>query len=74
MHPNYICSFFKKATGQSYLTCLHKERIFAAKKMLKETDLSIESIARQVGYNSSTQFARIFRKYEEISPSEFRSQ
>lgn len=74
LHPNYVCSFFKKATGQSYLTCLHKERIFAAKKMLKETNSSIETIARRVGYNSSTQFARIFRKYEEISPSEYRSQ
>ena len=74
MKTKYICYLLKKATGQYDLKCLHKERIFAAKKMLKETDLSIESIARQVGYNSSTQFARIFRKYEEISPSEFRSQ
>ena len=26
-HPNYISNFFKKTTGQSYLTYLHKERI-----------------------------------------------
>ena len=74
LHPNYVCTYFKKATGQSYLTCLHKERILAAKKMLKETDYSIEEIARQVGYNSSTQFGRIFRKYESLSPSDYRNQ
>lgn len=73
LHPNYICTYFKKATGQSYLTCLHKERINAAKKLLRETDFTIEEIAHQVGYNSSTQFGRIFKKYESIAPSDFRN-
>lgn len=73
LHPNYVSSFFKKSTGQSYLTCLHKERIEAAKKLLFHTSTTIEEIAKQVGYNSSSQFARIFRKYENISPSDYRN-
>ena len=74
LHPNYVCSFFKKATGQSYLTCLHKERIAAAKQLLADTGYNIDEIAHLVGYNSSTQFARIFRKYENQSPSDYRNQ
>lgn len=73
MHPNYVCTLFKKHIGQSYLYCLHKERLHAAKKLLKETNLTITEIAQQVGYNSVSQFARIFRKYEALSPSDFRS-
>lgn len=73
LHPNYVSSCFKKITGESYLTCLHKERIKAAKKLLKNSSLTIEEIARQVGYNSSSQFARIFRKYEQISPSDYKN-
>lgn len=73
MHPNYVCTLFKKNLGQSYLSCLHKQRLLAAKQLLAETDLTITEIAQQVGYHSVSQLARIFRKYESISPSDFRN-
>ena len=73
MHPNYVCTLFKKHIGQSYLFCLHQERLRAAKQLLIDTDFTIEEIARQVGYNSASQLARVFRKYESTSPSDFRS-
>ena len=73
MHPNYVCTLFKKQIGQSYLFCLHQERLRTAKQLLIDTDLTIEEIARQVGYNSASQLARVFRKYEATSPSDFRS-
>lgn len=44
----------------------------AAKKLLTETDFTVEQIAAQVGYNSASQLARVFRKYENSSPSAFR--
>lgn len=72
-HPNYVCTVFKKNIGQSYLTCLHKERLLAAKKLLQETDYTMEQIANEVGYNSASQLARVFRKYEGVSPSAFRN-
>lgn len=72
-HPNYICTVFKKNIGQSYLACLHRERLRAAKKLLLETSFTIEQIANKVGYNSASQLARVFRKYESISPSDFRN-
>lgn len=72
-HPNYVCTVFKKNIGQSYLTCLHKERLMAAKKLLQETDYTMEQIANEVGYNSASQLARVFRKYEGVSPSAFRN-
>ena len=73
MHPNYVCTLFKKQVGQSYLFCLHQERLRASKALLLDTDLTVEEIARQVGYNSASQLARVFRKYETMSPSDFRN-
>lgn len=73
LHPNYVCTVFKKNIGQSYLACLHKERLRAAKNLLLETDFTIEQIANEVGYNSASQLARVFRKYESVSPSDFRN-
>ena len=73
LHPNYVCSLFKKSAGQSYLSYLHKERLNAAKNLLLSTDYTIEQIAAEVGYSSSSQLARIFRKYESLSPSDYRN-
>lgn len=72
LHPAYVCTLFKKNVGRSYLACLHGERLQAAKKLLVETDFTVEQIAAQVGYNSASQLARVFRKYENSSPSAFR--
>ena len=74
LHPNYVCNLFKKSTGESYLSYLHKERLAAARKLIQETDYNMERIAAEVGYNSATQLARVFRKYEGIAPSTLRSE
>ena len=71
LSPTYICALFKKNVGISFLTYLHQERMREAKLLLK-SELPIDEIAGRVGYNSSTQFGRIFRKYENMSPSDYR--
>lgn len=71
-NTSYISNVFKVKIGRSYLECIHSERLQAAKKLLLETDYIMEHIAAEVGYNSASQFARVFRKYEGMSPSEFR--
>ena len=73
LNPNYACSLFKRSVGVSYLSWLHQERLQAAKKLLIETDYTIEVIAEQVGYYSSSQFGKIFRKHEKISPTDYRN-
>ncbi len=55
------------------MSYLHKERLNAAKNLLLSTDYTIEQIAAEVGYSSSSQLARIFRKYESLSPSDYRN-
>ncbi len=73
MHPNYVCSLFSQKLGQSFLKCLHLTRIRKAKDLLvQNSSLSIEAVGLKVGYTSSNQFSRIFRKYENCSPSDYR--
>lgn len=51
---------------------LNNIRIKEAKKLLKDTDLSIKEITYAVGYNSPNNFRRVFKQVEGISPSEFK--
>nr|WP_238362675.1 AraC family ligand binding domain-containing protein [Actinopolymorpha pittospori] len=45
-----------------------------AKELLATSDLGVSSVARQVGYEDPTYFARIFGRKVGLSPTEFRSQ
>ena len=47
-------------------------RIDRAKELLASTELSVENIARTIGYEDSFYFSRLFFKREHRSPSEFR--
>lgn len=69
----YLGKQFKKAVGASFNQYLDKIRIQKAKSLLLESDLKIYQVAEKVGYSSSDYFTLKFRKYEGMSPKEFRT-
>jgi AraC-like DNA-binding protein len=49
-------------------------RIGEAQNLLINTDMTITSIAAQIGYNNSNYFQNVFRNAVGISPGEYRRQ
>lgn len=49
-------------------------RIRHSKKLLEETNLSIANIAQSCGFYDSSHFTRFFKKYERITPSQYKKQ
>lgn len=47
-------------------------RMDIANELLKETDMSISDIAKELGYSSHSHFSRAYNKETEISPSQHR--
>ncbi|MNP85642.1 HTH-type transcriptional activator Btr [compost metagenome] len=45
-----------------------------AKELLLRTTLSVGEIAERVGYQSDKYFIKVFKSYEGMSPSKYRSQ
>lgn len=43
-----------------------------SRRLLQETSIPISEIAEQTGFSESTSFSRFFKRYEGVSPSEFR--
>lgn len=74
LHYNlfYLSSIFKKETGLSFSEYLAMFRLNKAKKLLVETDLPIKDIAEQLTYNNPQNFIRYFRKWEGITPGQYR--
>ena len=63
---------FKRATGLPPGEFITKQRISAAKAMLRDTSLSISEIAHTVGFYDSSHLIRSFESLTGESPSNFR--
>jgi YesN/AraC family two-component response regulator len=72
MHPVYISSFCKEQTGMSLLDYINKIRVSKAKQLLKEQKLNISEAALQVGYSDTRSLIRMFKKYEGITPGQYK--
>ena len=63
---------FTCCTGESIHQYLIRIRVNQAKILLKETTLSVEEIAYQVGIHHASHFIQLFREREGMTPLEFR--
>lgn len=68
----YISKAVRKISGFSFIDYLNRLRIDQAKKLLTTTSRSIRDIASDVGYDSDKNFIRVFKKYESITPGQYR--
>jgi AraC-like DNA-binding protein len=64
--------FFRARTGVTFVECLNEIRLGHASRMLIDTTNSIAEIAYDCGFNSISNFNRIFKKKKGSRPKEFR--
>lgn len=69
---SYLSHIFKERAGQNFTDYLHSLRLDRARKLLTGTESNIADIADKVGYNSAHNFIRVFKRYEGITPTEYR--
>ena len=68
----HFCRLFKKAMNVSFTDYLNFVRLNHAEELLRKTDMSVSEIAYEVGILSSSYFAEIFKKFNSITPTQYR--
>jgi transcriptional regulator GlxA family with amidase domain len=63
---------FLLATGHTPLDYVHTLRLEEAKQLLEASDLPVESVALEVGYQDTGFFARLFRRKVGLTPAQYR--
>ncbi|MCH5598738.1 AraC family transcriptional regulator [Niabella ginsengisoli] len=72
MTPQAFCRYFKKQTGNTFVGFLNEVRINEACKKLTSTSLeSVSTVAYTTGFNSITNFNRVFKSIAGKSPLEY---
>jgi len=72
LNPDYLDRVFKKETGVSVARFIIQERLAKAKELLEKTDISINTIAENVGYPNAANFSSMFKKMTGVNPVDYR--
>ncbi|RKM62170.1 response regulator [Butyrivibrio sp. CB08] len=70
--PNYISRVFRTELGVNYLSYLTHLRMEKAKQLLLNTEMGIAEISEAVGFNDYRTFTKVFKRYENVPPTQFR--
>lgn len=71
--PNHFSTVFSQETGETFVECLTRVRMEAAKEKLRDSDARMSDIAFDVGYHDPNYFSYIFKKQTGVSPREYRA-
>lgn len=70
--PYYFSKLFRQEVGETFIEYLTRTRIRNARKLLDDPKYSIKEVCIECGYSDPNYFSRIFKKYEGMTPSEYR--
>jgi YesN/AraC family two-component response regulator len=70
--PDYLNRIFRKQIGLTLSTYIQDVRLSEAMKLLRTTNLSVENIAAQIGYQNQGFFYRKFKEKYHVLPGDFR--
>jgi AraC-like DNA-binding protein len=71
-NKDYLSRFFKQKMGRTMQEFIHQQKLSKMKDFLSRTNLSIKEITYHVGMNDEKYLLRLFKKYERMTPTEFR--
>ena len=72
LNSSYLSNLFKVETGKSFTHYLVECRLNKAVELLENTDLSLYEISSKVGYDDYFHFSKLFKKYMNTSPANYR--
>ena len=71
--PNALQKYFREHVGKVPSDFLREVRMNRAKELLDETDLTLEQIAKQIGYSCAMSFYTAFKRLFRMTPGAYRA-
>lgn len=72
LSPAHLTTAVRRKTGRSVQEWIVERRMAQSRRLLVETDLTVEEIGRKVGYADPTYFVRSFRRAHGTTPLRWR--
>lgn len=73
LSTSYFSALFKRTTGIGVIEYLNQTRIRKATEIFaSHGDYSVSEVAYMVGFDNLSYFSKIFKKYEGMTPAEYK--
>ena len=69
---HYFSKLFKNEVGENFIDYVTDKKVERAKELIRDTDIPLNTIAFELGFNEANYFSKVFKKKAGISPSQFR--
>ena len=73
MSYGYFSKVFHLRTGHTFTDLLNKFRVEQACALMDETNLNINQVALDCGFNDQSYFTKVFRRYTGVTPKDYRN-
>jgi two-component system response regulator YesN len=73
LNPSYFSRYFKRMTDENFTDYVHRFKMKAAMQMMEYPNETIEMISIKLGYSDRTYFTKVFKKYVDMTPGEYKS-
>jgi len=70
--PNHLNKVVKHVTGKSPAKWIGETLMLEAKVLLYQTNRPVSDVASEIGIGDQSYFSRMFKKYEGLTPVQFR--
>ncbi|TCB93449.1 AraC family transcriptional regulator [Micromonospora zingiberis] len=70
--PGHLTTVLRRRTGRPLLDWITERRMTEVRRLLRETDLSLDAVAARTGLRDATYLVRRFRERYDITPQRWR--
>ena len=74
MNQDHVNREFKQAEGYTLMQYIQYYRMLMARKLLRETELTVAEVSMETGYDSPAYFSKVFKKWMNQTPVEYRAE
>lgn len=68
----HLCLLFRTTLHTRPMEYIAKRKLQAAKELLMGTSMTVEEIAEEVGFCTASYFCKVFKRYEGLTPKQFK--
>lgn len=71
-NTNYLGNKIKKVTGKTFKELVERRKLSAAQNLMIKTHCNVSEICELIGYKNNSSLFRLFKKYLDTTPSEYK--
>lgn len=74
INKDYLSRKFKQIFHVNMITYINNKRIEEAKRLLSDSNMKVNQVSQQVGFDDEKYFSRLFKKTTGMSPADYQKQ